>query len=107
MTDEENFLPDDEDFLPDDEDDPALVIHADEAYLSLVREAPKYADNLFILDVTDEDGNRYEIHLDAIQAGDIIADARDAGLPVEWPYPDGMPNQEAKHWLLGRLGDVR
>lgn len=59
--------------------------------LTLVHDAEKYTDKMFSLDLTDGNGNELCVLLDGIQVGDIIADAKGAGLPVGWESPDGMP----------------
>jgi hypothetical protein len=76
-----------------DEDVPAVAIYPDDMKLLLDsdEDSDSYADKLFVLELIDCEGNSFEIHMDGIQVGDIIADAREAGLPVEWPYPDGVP----------------
>ena len=66
----------------------------DEVSLELATDAKRYTDKQFLLNITDGNGRIYEVVLDGIQLGDIIADARDAGMPVEWPYLDGMPRNE-------------
>ena len=75
----------------------------DDMHLVLAHDAERYTDKMFRLELTDGDGNELCVHLDGIQVGDIIADARDAGLPVEWESPDGMPRIQNPDgsWSLG------
>lgn len=74
-----------------DGDGEPVEIFSDDQHLVLVQDAEAYVDKQFILEITDGDGAEFAIHLDGIQVGDIIADARDAGLPAQWPYIDGIP----------------
>lgn len=62
----------------------------DEAALSLQRDAEDYQDKIFLLELTDSDGYQLFVTLDGIMVGDLVADARDGGLPVEWPHADGI-----------------
>lgn len=75
----------------------------DEVTLELVHDADQYVDKMFSLNFTDGDGRQMKAELDGIQIGDIIADAKAAGLPVEWPYPDGVPRRRSpdnpNEWL--------
>lgn len=69
-------------------------IYAADQHLSLVHDAELYPEKQFILEITDPNGRTVEIALDGVQVGDLVADARDAGLPATWPFVDGVPRDE-------------
>jgi hypothetical protein len=66
-------------------------ITAEEASLEIVQKGQSYRGHRCLLEIIDVDGRVLEILLDGVQVGDIIADARNCGFPVEWPYVDGAP----------------
>ena len=70
----------------------------DDMHLVLVHDDENYIRKTFCLKLTDCDGNELTIHLNGMQVGDIIADAREAGLPVEWKPMEGnaRPKEEIK-----------
>lgn len=71
-------------------DPPATRIDADDVSLQLVRDAEFYMDKRLLLEIFDGNGRQFQVCLDGIQVGDIIADARDCGMPVGWEHADGV-----------------
>jgi hypothetical protein len=68
----------------------------EEVSLSMGSKAKLWQDDLFILHITDCNGIELQFQIDGLQVGDIIADARDYGLPATWPFYDGVPRKADK-----------
>ena len=74
------------------------LLDVDDQELVLVHDDKDYTNKVFLLRLTDSDGMQLEIELDGIMVGDIIADARDAGMPVGWEFWDGTPlHKDGEH----------
>ena len=70
------------------------ITDTDGIELELVADAESYIGKMFVLRFSYDQGQEMEIELNGVEVGDIITDARNAGVPVEWEHIDGIPKPE-------------
>jgi len=67
-----------------------IIDNPDEVNLKLLKDHDHYAKKEFCLEITTTEGKQIGIHLDGIMVGDIIADAKNCGMPIESFENDGI-----------------